>query len=377
MPAPYTTLISTDALNRVRAPLPQASTLPPTAYTDPAVFDAERRAIFTKDWLCVARIDQLEAVGDYVCVDLPDQPIVVVRVRDRELRALSRVCLHRAMPVAQGRGNATRFVCPYHNWTYELDGQLRSAPMMDDVEGFDANGCTLPRIALEVWQGFVFVNLSEAPAPLAPQLTGLTALLENYGFADMAVVETIEYDSPWNWKILVENFMEAYHHIGTHKQTFEPNHPGRDSHIPDNDGQPWVVLNMPGKAEPAEADIAFPNLIGEQRKALVAVCVYPTLLFAASAAGAAWYQLDVAAHDQMNLKIHALAPAAARPMMDEAARAAVAQMLRTIHEEDIEANAGPWRGLHGALTNQGRLSLYEKSIWQLNQLWLERLERDA
>ena len=89
--------------------------------------------------------------------------------------------------------------------------------MMEEVEAFDERSCRLPSLALEVWEGFIFVNLDPDAAPLAPQLSGLDALVGNYHFGDLVVVETIEFDSPWNWKILVENFMEAYHHIGTHK----------------------------------------------------------------------------------------------------------------------------------------------------------------
>lgn len=366
-------LLDKTALTRVREPLERAWTLPPNAYTDASVFAAEKDKIFTRDWLCVARVDQIAEVGDYVCVDLFGQPIVVARGRDSGLRAISRVCLHRAMPIAEGSGNATRFVCPYHNWTYELDGQLRSAPMMDGIEGFEAKNCQLPQLKLEVWHGFVFVNLDPDAEPLAPRLAGLSKFIENYEFDQMVVVDTIEFDSPWNWKILVENFMEAYHHIGTHKNTFEPTYPARRSNVEDNDGEPWVILRMPEKEHASNDASAFPNLNEEQKSELVAICVYPTLLFAASANGAAWYQLQVSGHDQMHLKIHALTSKTAASQLDDDTKRALMDMLRVVHEEDIEANLGPWHGLQAGLTTQGRLSTFEKSIWQLNQLWLDRL----
>ena len=174
--------------DRVRRPLSGAWTLPPAAYTAADVFAAEVRRIFYRDWICVARTTQVPAPGDYLCAALAglaaialdppsrqegqpvhevvptvraprvDQPIVVSRDHSGELHALSRICVHRAMPVAEGSGNASRFVCPYHNWTYELDGRLRSAPMMEGADGFDPARCRLPRLGLEVWQGFVFVN---------------------------------------------------------------------------------------------------------------------------------------------------------------------------------------------------------------------------
>ena len=368
-------ILSPEDLARVRAPLARSSTLPPAAYTDARVFDVEVDTVFGRDWVCVARQEQLSDAGDYVCVDLPGQPIVVARGRDGGLRAFSRICLHRAMPVAEGAGNATRFVCPYHHWTYELDGSLRSAPMMEGAEGFEASRCRLPALRLEVWQGFVFVNRDPDAAALAPRLAGLEALIRPYGFGELVVAATTEFDSPWNWKILVENFMEAYHHIGTHSTTFEPVYPARSSSVPDNGGAPWTFLRMPGKPSPDGGEVAlFPALHGDERHQLVAANVYPTLLFAASAAGAFWYQLEPRAHDAMNLKIHVLLPGPVADAMDDDARAGAVELVRGIHFEDIPANEGPWLGLHGKMTGQGRLSPYEKAIWQLNQLWLDRVE---
>lgn len=192
-------ILSPEDVARVRAPLARSSTLPPAAYIDARVFDVEVDTIFARDWVCVARQEQLSAAGDYVCVDLPGQPIVVARGRDGGLRAFSRICLHRAMPVAEGAGNASRFVCPYHHWTYELDGSLRSAPMMAGAEGFEPSRCRLPALRLEVWQGFVFVNRDPDAAALGPRLAGLEALIRPYGFSELVVAATTEFDSPWNW----------------------------------------------------------------------------------------------------------------------------------------------------------------------------------
>jgi phenylpropionate dioxygenase-like ring-hydroxylating dioxygenase large terminal subunit len=109
---PMDYIMNAAEFQRVRAPLEQAWTLPPRAYTDPAVFAAEKARIFAGGWVCVARAHQLANAGDYCAVDLLDQPIVVVRGRDGMIRALSRVCLHRAMPVVDGAGNTNRFRLP-------------------------------------------------------------------------------------------------------------------------------------------------------------------------------------------------------------------------------------------------------------------------
>ena len=366
-------LLDTEARRRLTAPLERAWTLPPAAYVDDRVFQAEAAHIFKRDWVCVARCDQLPDPGDYLCVDLIDQPIVVARDMEGQLHAMSAICLHRAMPLAEGRGNSTRLLCPYHHWTYELNGKLRSAPMMDGVEGFVPDNCSLPKLSLEEWHGFIFVNMDANAQPLAPQLTGLETLTKDYEFENLVVLETIEFDSPWNWKILVENFMEAYHHIGPHKNTFEPVYPARQSSVPDNEGAPWSFLRMPGIPHSEGQISSFPNLPDERRDELFAAVAYPTFLFAASNESGAWYQLEPRAHDQMRLRIHALIHKDLAPHIDAATRESIRATFTTIHTEDISVNQGPWRGLQAPMTGQGRLSLYEKAIWQLNQYWTKRL----
>ncbi len=361
-----------DDWSRAARPLERAWTLPPAAYKDPAVFQREIERIFMKDWICVARHDQVTKPGDFVCFDLPELPGVLVRDMAGNLHALSRICLHRSMPLMEGRGNSTRFVCPYHHWSYELGGRLRSAPMMDGVEGFEPDRCRLPRLGVEVWQGFVFVNPDTQAEPLAPQLEPLASRLENYEFSRMVVMDSLDYPSAYNWKILVENFMEAYHHIGTHKDTFQPVYPAKDSFVEDNGDGPWTMLRMPGIREEAEGCV-FPKLDHLQRSELFAACVFPTLLFAASAGGAFWYQLAPESADRMHLRIHFLALPESAAGMTAEDRAGVMEGVRLIHAEDIAANEGVWAGLNSGMTRQGRLSQYEKAIWQLNQLWLKRM----
>ena len=365
-------VIDTEAASKVRQPLERAWTLPPEAYTSADIFKAETEAIFKKDWICVARQEQVAEPGDFVCFDPPGQPLVVVRDRSGDLHALSRICLHRAMPLAEDKGNATRFTCPYHGWTYELDGSLRSAPLMDGVEDFDPKECQLPRFQLEIWQGFIFVNQDEDAKPLAPQLAKFSGLIENYDLDKLEVFHTLDFPSPYNWKILTENFVEAYHHIGTHKNTFQPVYPAKNSFSEDNEGEPWVMLRMPGLHDENGTNV-FPKLDDIQKDELFAACVFPSLLFAASASGAFWYQLEPHSSDQMSLKIHALGYPEVVQALDDESRAGLDAAVSMVHHEDIEANEGVWKGMHASATQQGRLSILEKPIWQLNQLWLDRM----
>ncbi|MFT7687325.1 MAG: phenylpropionate dioxygenase-like ring-hydroxylating dioxygenase large terminal subunit [Candidatus Azotimanducaceae bacterium] len=360
-------------LEKVTSPLAKAYTLPALAYTDPGIFKVEVEEIFHKDWVCVARVEQIAAPGDYLCVDLPHQPLVITHDLNGELHALSRICLHRAMPIAHGRGNATRLVCPYHNWTYNLDGHLRSAPMMDGIESFERAKCKLPEISLEIWHGFIFVNMDKDTKPLASQLGGLNNRIQNYHFEDLLIAGTLEFESNWNWKILVENFMEAYHHIGTHRKSLEPIFPAKKSQIPDNNSEPWTFLEMPGESNESEELSSFPLLSEDQRKSLFAANVYPTLLFAASNLSGIWYQVTVQSEKKFNLKIHLLLHHEMIQKLPASALKEIMAELNAIHVEDISANEGSWTGLNSSLTIQGRLSLFEKAVWQLNQIWVQRI----
>ena len=344
------------------------------AYTSSEVFQAEVDTLFARDWICVAREDQLTHEGDFVCAELPGQPIVVTRDREGKLNAFSSICLHRAMPIVSESGNATRFTCPYHHWTYELDGRLRSAPMMEDVEDFVPQQCRLPSFRVETWQGFVLVNMNPDAEALSPRLEGLASRIENYGLDRLVLADSTEFDSPWNWKILVENFMEAYHHIGPHKDTFEPTYPARESSVDDNGGAPWMLLRMPGHHEPGEQDLPpLPALTDTQRHELLAITVFPTLTFALNASMGFWYQLEPRAHDRMRLRIHVLMTPELRDMLTAEHLREIRESVRYIHMQDIEVNEGPWRGMHAAMTRQGRLSRFEEAIWQLNQRWADEL----
>jgi nitrite reductase/ring-hydroxylating ferredoxin subunit len=367
--------------SRIRATLEAAWTLPPHAYTDPEVWEREVERIFHHDWVCVARADQLPEPGDQLAVDLVGQPIVLTRDEAGRIRALSNVCRHRAMPLVDGRASGRRLVCPYHLWSYELDGSLHTTPLMEGCVDFDRDDHRLPELAVELWEGFVFVSLAADPEPLGPALEPLRRRIAGYGMGDLVVADTIEFESPWNWKLLVENFMEAYHHLGPHRETFQPIYPAARSTVPDNEGGPWALLEMPGVPRGDEDGDGrhgmpfLPGLAREQRSDLLAACVFPTLLFALSPTLAVWYELVPRDHDDMLLRIHLLLPPAtlAIPGMREAIPL-ITDDVRGVHLEDIAVNEGPWRGLHAPLADQGRLSLLEKAIWQLNQLWLDRID---
>ena len=367
--------LTPEETGRVRKPLEQAYTLPSAAYLDEDVYARETDQILRKSWLPLARIDQISNPGDFVSLDLFGQPVMVVHGHDGEVRVMSRTCLHRAALLADGNGNRRLFTCPYHAWSYDTSGQLVRAPLMDGAEEFAESNCRLPQLRTEIWEGFVLANFDPDAAPFTPPVETFRKYFEKFRLADMKVVHTLEFESEWNWKVLVENFMEAYHHIATHSETFEPAYHARDSRVPDNDG-PWSILHMPAAHE--ELPPSLPPLEGLedwQARDLFATAIFPHFLLGIQGSAVTWYQVFPQGAGKLHLKIHICVPAAYSEMegLDEIAEG-MALMVSAIHHEDIGANDLVWQGLNAPMTRQGRLSPLEKAIWQYNQWWLDKME---
>ena len=189
-----------------------AETLPSELYTSDEFLAFEREALFMKEWLAVGRAERLSEPGDWFTVDLLGEPIIVVRTKDGDIRAMSAVCQHRAMQVCEGSGNATTFKCPYHHWIYGQDGRLLGAPAMERTEDFDKADFGLPSLKVEEWLGFIFVNFDADAAPLEPTLDRYTPYLANYDLGNAVCPGTFTLEGlPWNWKVMFENFNDGYH----------------------------------------------------------------------------------------------------------------------------------------------------------------------
>jgi phenylpropionate dioxygenase-like ring-hydroxylating dioxygenase large terminal subunit len=201
---------STDDLGRALA---QGWTLPADWYSDPAIAALERERIFRRTWQYAGRVGDVERPGDFFTCLAGPVPVVVTRDREGELRGFVNVCRHRGHLVAQGCGHRETLQCPYHAWTYALDGSLRAAPRADRERGFDASALSLLPVQVETWGPFVFVNPDLDAPPLSDVLGDLPSLVERSGL-DLGSLEfrlRQESTVAANWKIVVENFLECYH----------------------------------------------------------------------------------------------------------------------------------------------------------------------
>lgn len=201
-----------DGIDGIKQPLPAR------CYHDEEIYRFEIEHILKKNWIVVGRWDQVEKPGDYFTTEMFGESIVIVRDANDELHALINVCQHRwSQVVDDGSGNVNMFTCPYHRWTYNLDGSLRGVSVKP-IKELDKKKCSMPKLAIEMWHGFIFVNFDGEAEPLAPQLEPVNHLLERYQVSKYRLITDMEYQTTWNWKFSFETGYEGYHHAGLHNE---------------------------------------------------------------------------------------------------------------------------------------------------------------
>ena len=371
------------ALSACTAPFEKAWTLPGVCYTSPSFYAREVETIFRRDWLCVGRIDQVEMPGDYFCVDIIDEPVVVLRDDDGVLRVLSRVCRHRAMPVLCGSGNTRTIICPYHRWSYGLDGRLVGAPEMSATPGFDDAQIGLPEIRHEVWHGFIMINFDPNAPPFAPPLDNLSRRIANWRLGDMRSVASFEFDYPWNWKVMIDNYIECYHHPTVHRHSLEPAMPARATYFEPDDG-PYSILQIPyragyGPAAPSRSGdgpkLAVIGTLSEaERRRASLLQILPTLLFALYPNRMDYYCLFPEGPARLRLrKTFCVAPEQIEAPDFEAGLKHVTDTYIAYAPEDRDVCRGLQRGLYSRLSAPSRYCHMEEGGWRFAKYVAERV----
>ncbi len=182
------------------------------------IFDLERERIFSRSWLLAGHVSQLASPGSFFRFDVARESVLVIRGTDGKVRAFHNLCRHRGSRLC-GDPSGTlgkAIVCPYHAWTYGLDGALRAAPSMADVHGFENGDWSLLPVALAEWQGLLFVNLAEDAVPFDQALAGLGGRFEAWRLPELRSVHTTVYEVESNWKLFFHNYSECYHCPGVH-----------------------------------------------------------------------------------------------------------------------------------------------------------------
>ncbi len=262
-----------EKLQRIAAlPADRPMGMPGVFYTSQEQFDHEANTVLWRGWHCLGRVDEIPQAGDFFTVQLLNEPLLVVRCNDHDVRVLANVCRHRGMALAEGRGKTKRFVCSYHAWTYALDGALLRAPRMENA-GFDAKTCRLPQHNVQIWNGFIYVSLDQEAAPFDhPELDAMLAPYEPEGFR---LVHVAEENWHTNWKCLVENFMEGYHLSVVHPQTLHGYTPsGLSRKLVNGDGYTSYAANYPDNIQPRGE--GAPTLSEAERKRSSLFAKFPT-----------------------------------------------------------------------------------------------------
>ena len=363
-----------ELVENVSAPFERARAMPRSVYTTQAFLDSELKEVFAREWVCVGRASSLKAPGDYVAYELAGEPIVVLRGADGELKALSNVCRHRMSTILEGSGNRRALVCPYHGWTYNLDGSLRAAPAMDLNEGFCKDDYKLPSIRCEEWLGWVMVTLDADAAPVAERLSQARALIDDFQME--TYVESFRETHVWNtnWKILAENFMESYHLPVCHSGTIGGLSRLEDMICPP--GQRAFNYHTILKDDTLKIALAHPDntrLKGDRRRTTFLLSIYPSLLITLTP-GYFWYlSLHPRGPGQVNIVFGGgMSPDFAHSPEAQAHFAQLKTLLDKVNVEDRGCTEKLFQGLSSGLATPGHLSHLERPNFDFAQYLAER-----
>lgn len=283
-------------------------------YTAPEVLEAERRALFARSWQLVASEDELPDPGCYATTTVAGMPVLVVRDTVGEVRAFHNVCRHRGMVLVEGAGRLGRFLtCPYHQWSYGLDGSLVRVPQADEqFEGVDLSCLGLGRVACATWHGHVFVRVGSSAVPLEQAWAGLDERLEHLMVGPLVQVACIDYKVACNWKFLIENHIDVYHLWYLHNKTLSGYDHG--SYRWESFGRNWWSYEpLKDRRVAPTVPKALPWLPEEDRLGIGAHLLFPNLMIVNTGEYFATYDATPIAPDRTSITLRVRANADADP----------------------------------------------------------------
>jgi choline monooxygenase len=352
------------------SPQDAATSMPPEVYTSADLLTLERELIFAKEWICLGREDELPSPGNYFTDEINNVPIIIVRDVDMELRALVNVCRHRMAKIAEGEGKARLFICPYHSWSYDLKGKLVNAPDIENKR-FDKPNCRLPQLRLEVWLGFVYVNLDTRAAPLAPRLDDLKKLTQHFHIEKMRSVwkKTVYWKA--NWKVLVENFLESYHISVVHKDTLLPYGGAELVKLLESGDAYSFYLQGQEKSEALFEGIISPDVLiknsalGDFERFNTPVgCIFPSHLMSISWFGVLWLSLQPVSTGELRADWGVIGPVKGLPINAESySEYSFPNWIDAVNNEDKPRVEAVQSGAESGYADVGPLhATHEKTI---------------
>ncbi len=212
--------MKTEALSQLIDNQPAGFSLQQDFYQDADIYQRELDRLFLKSWLYAGHVSEVPQVGDYFLYELADESVIIIRTDENTVTALLNLCRHRGSRVCmEARGRQNLLVCPYHGWTYQLDGALRGANYAP--QDFDKSQYGLRQVRLEILHGMIFINFAGQAAPFDPILHDLDECLRPYNLDNSKVAHRQSYPIKANWKLAVENYCECYHCTPAHPEYAE------------------------------------------------------------------------------------------------------------------------------------------------------------
>jgi choline monooxygenase len=348
--------------------LDEAFTVPPAIYSDAEIAKLELARIFRADWLCPGLAADIPNPGDYVTWNIAGQPIYCVRGRDGGIRTFANVCLHRMMTLLQDRGNCQRITCPYHGWTYDIDGRVIGAGHMQgrDPE-FEKKGYRLPEIRTEIWEGWIYVTLNDEAPPVAELLRELEPEVSRYRLDKYVSVALQDHLWNTNWKLLTENFMEGYHLPVAHRETVGAWFPVEATKFPEKvfDAFTWQTFEKDETAKYGRAHPDNTHLEGRWRYTSLMPTVFPSHMYVL-APDHMWYlSLHPKDVDHVHVRFGlAVAPEVCAGLGDKLPEwlEATLAFFDKVNAEDKFVVEGIHRGSSSPLARPGPFSWLEREI---------------
>jgi len=366
--------------------------LPPEAYTSQSFYEFELDAVWHREWVAVGRLEEIRRVGDYLTVTIGREPVLVVRADESEIVAMSAVCRHRGMLIAEGAGNCRgAFVCPYHGWSYDLHGNLRGAPQMGGRPDFDRSRFSLPRLKVEVWNSIVFVNFDPDATPLKPRLHALEPLARDWRLGELQGEflrdpnYKMQFEHPFNWKVYAEGQSECYHCDKLHSMT--PIMRALDFNslklaIDDPDSGVWAFSLRSNRIDPTINQHGhailppIPGLSREQRHMTYVAAIAPNVFMALMADSVIVLIWTPLGPQRMSVKRHRLYPPSTleAPEFDQLHRTEVPATREFVGQDD-HAFARVQIGLNSRFAPRGPIAPREPVLVGLTHWLVDRYRR--
>jgi len=373
-------LLSPRAYADVRKQVTEAATLPPHCYTGQDWYDAEVGRMWRRTWLLAGRVEEVAKPGDYHCIELVGEPLIMVRGEDGAVRVFSAVCRHRGCIVKTGDGNDRYLSCPYHGWTYGLTGELVSVPGMREARNFRKENYSLPEIRSEIWGGFVFINFDRDSPSLLSGFGELAERLSPYRFEDMVVTRKFVTRIEANWKLWLENSREGYHAPVVHAKSYQRFYQKGGSSEWRYSGRPgvWEMMSGPnndGLYLPLKPTLPMIEGLSAEDLATTHFAIYyPHVLFQIPPSHLAFHQLFPQGPNATTVITWICFPKSTVMLPDfDQKIGAYYEMLETFIPEDKVISELTQRGLRSSLARAGRFSVHEQpchsfSNWLLDQV---------